>query len=279
MADIHEFVPDVKGAMDAVNRQLVFVEKLQKELEVNYEVSFRVLRSFFEENREFMDNVAAMIGKPMMIELFEEQYAYFIFKGEWNVVDAQKKAGCLGTIQIDNENADRFDIKYIGEDGKEHRPLILHTSPSGSMERILYGVLEQAHKDKSRGKKPKMPLWMTPSQVRLLPVDDSMVDYCLELGKELNKYGIRYEIDDRSQTVGKKVRAAEKLWIPYICVVGEKERETGKLAVRRREEGDQVSMGIEKLAALIVEHTSFAPRQRLLLPKLVSKQPVFSREV
>jgi threonyl-tRNA synthetase len=279
MADIHEFVADVEGAMDAVKRQLVFVEKLQKELEVDYEVSFRILRSFFEENREFMDGVAATIGKPMMIELFEDQYAYFIFKGEWNVVDAQKKAGCLGTIQIDVENADRFDIKYIGEDGKEKRPLILHTSPSGSMERILYGVLEQAHKDKSRGKKPKIPLWMTPSQVRLLPVDENMIDYCLEIGQELDKHGVRYEIDDRSQTVGKKVRAAEKLWIPYICVVGEKERESGELSVRRREEGDQVSMTIQDLAKIIAEKTRFAPKQRLLLPKLVSKQPVFSREV
>ncbi|MFX1261016.1 MAG: threonine--tRNA ligase [Promethearchaeota archaeon] len=279
MADIHEFVADVEGAMDAVRRQLVFVEKLHKELEVDYEVSFRVLKSFFDENRDFMNEVARTIGKPMMIEVFDEQYAYFIFKGEWNVVDAQEKAGCLGTIQIDVENAERFDIKYIGEDGKEHRPLILHTSPSGSMERILYGVLEQAHKDKSRGKKPKIPLWMTPSQVRLLPVDENMIDYCLELGKELDKHGVRYEIDDRSQTIAKRVRAAEKLWIPYICVVGENERSTSKLAVRRREEGDQVSMGIKELATLISERTGFAPRQRLLLPKLVSKQPVFSREV
>ncbi|MFX0054665.1 MAG: threonine--tRNA ligase [Promethearchaeota archaeon] len=279
MADIHEFVADIEGAMDAVKRQLVFVEKLQKELEVDYEVSFRVLKSFFEENRDFMNEVARTIGKPMMVEVFDDQYAYFIFKGEWNVVDAQKKAGCLGTIQIDVENAERFDIKYIGEDGKEHLPLILHTSPSGSMERILYGVLEQAHKDKIRGKKPKIPLWMTPSQVRLLPIDENMVDYCLELGKELDKYGVRYEIDDRSQTISKKVRAAEKLWIPYICVVGEKERDSNQLSVRRREEGDQVSMGIEELGTLIAQQTSFAPRQRLLLPNLVSKQPVFSREV
>ncbi len=279
MADIHEFVADMDGAMDAVKNQLVFVEKLQKELEVDYEVSFRVLRSFFEENRLFMNDVAKTIGKPMMLEVFEEQYAYFVFKGEWNVVDAQKKAGCLGTIQIDVENAERFNIKYIGEDGTEKRPLILHTSPSGSMERILYGVLEQAHKDTKRGKKPKIPLWMTPSQVRLLPVDEDMIDYCIELGNKLAKYGVRFEIDDRPLTVGKRVRAAEKLWVPYICVIGEKERESGELSVRRREEGDQVSMSIKELGETIQEKTSFAPRQRLLLPSLVSKQPIFSREV
>ena len=147
------------------------------------------------------------------------------------------------------------------------------------MERILYGVLEQAHKDKMRGKKPKIPLWMTPSQVRLLPIDEGMIDYCLELGAELDKFGVRYEIDDRPLTVGKKVRAAEKLWIPYICVVGEKEKDSGELSVRRREEGDQASMSIQELGELIHEKTSFAPKQRLLLPSLVSKQPIFSREV
>ncbi|MHA1481132.1 MAG: threonine--tRNA ligase, partial [Candidatus Thorarchaeota archaeon] len=171
MPDIHEFVADNEGAKDAVNNQMVFVEKLMNELELDYEVSFRILRSYFEENREFINGVIAAVGKPVMLEVFEERYAYFVFKGEWNVVDDQEKAACLATIQIDVENAERFDIKYIGEDGKEKRPLILHTSPSGSIERILYGVLEQANKDQKKGKKPNLPLWMTPVQVRLLPID------------------------------------------------------------------------------------------------------------
>jgi len=279
MPDIHEFVADIEMAKESVMNQLEFIDKLTTELEVDYEVSFRFLSSFFEENQEFARAVVKRIGKPVMIELFEERYAYFIFKGEWNIVDSQEKSGCLATCQIDVENAERFGIKYVDEDGKEKFPLILHTSPSGSIERILYGVLEQAYKDKMKGKKPKLPLWMTPSQVRLLPVDESLIEYSTEIGMELDKYGIRYEIDDRPLTVAKKVRAAEKLWVPFICVVGEKEQKTGKLSVRRREEGDQVSMAVRKLAEEIAEKTNFAPKQRLLLPKLVSAQPVFSREV
>ena len=206
-------------------------------------------------------------------------YAYFIFKGEWNVVDAQQKGGCLATIQIDVENAERFGITYVGEDGKEHFPLILHTSPSGAIERILYGVLEQAHKNMKKGKKPSLPLWMTPVQARLVPVDDSFIEYCVELGKKLDEAGIRYEIDDRSMTLGKKIRSGEKLWIPYICVVGEKEKKSEKLAVRRRVEGDQLMLEMDDLVAEIHKKTAFAPRQRLLLPSRISKQPVFSREV
>ena len=279
MPDIHEIVADEQGAMEAVLRQIEFVEKLQNELEVTYEVSFRLLRSFYEENKDFVTKVVDRVGKPVMIELFNERYAYFIFKGEWNVIDDQKKSACLGTIQIDVENSERFDIRYVDEDGKEKLPLILHTSPSGSIERIVYGVLEHAHKQKKTGVVPRLPLWMTPVQVRFAPVDDTFVDYCLELGKVLDEAGIRYEIDDRSQTVGKKVRSAEKLWVPYISVVGEREKTSGELSIRRRELKDQVKMTIDELVNEIQEKTSFAPKQRLLLPNLVSKQAIFSREV
>ncbi|MFW9925863.1 MAG: threonine--tRNA ligase, partial [Candidatus Thorarchaeota archaeon] len=248
MPDIHEIVADEEMAKSAVMNQIEFVEKLHIELEVSYEVSFRILREFYEKNKKFMEKVAKRIGKPILIEVFDERYAYFIFKGEWNVVDAQKKAGCLGTIQIDVENSERFNITYVDEDGKEKYPLILHTSPSGAIERILYGVLEQAYKDMKSGKVPHLPLWMTPVQVRFAPVDDSFIEYCIELGKTLDIAGIRYEIDDRSQTVGKKVRSAEKLWIPYIVVIGDKEKNSGELSVRRRELKDQVKMTIDDLS-------------------------------
>ena len=279
MPDIHEIVADIEMAKDSVNNQLVFVTKLMNELELTYEVSFRILKSFFEENKEFVVGVVAKVGKPVMLEIFDERYAYFIFKGEWNVVDEQKKAACLGTIQIDVENGERFNITYVDAEGKERHPLILHTSPSGSIERILYGVLEQAYKDMKAGKVPHLPLWMTPVQVRLIPLNETFTDYCLSIGEVLEKKGIRYEIDDRQQTLGKRIRSAEKLWIPYIAVIGEKEIESGELAVRRRELKDQVQMKAEELAAEIQEKTNFAPRQRLLLPNLVSKQPIFSREV
>jgi threonyl-tRNA synthetase len=279
MPDIHEIVSDEEMAMEAVLRQMGFVEKLHNELEVSIEVSFRILREFYERNKDFAQKVVDKVGKPVLVEVFDERYAYFIYKCEWNVVDAQKKAGCLGTIQIDVENGERFNITYVDEEGKEKHPLILHTSPSGAIERILYGVLENAYKDMKKGKVPHLPLWMTPVQVRFVPVDDSYIEYCVELGKVLDGAGIRYEIDDRSQTVGKKVRSAEKLWIPYIAVIGENEKKSGELSIRRRELKDQVKMTIDDLSKEVENKIDFAPRQRLLLPSLVSKQAIFSREV
>ena len=129
------------------------------------------------------------------------------------------------------------------------------------------------------GKVPHLPLWMTPVQVRIVPVSENFVDYCIELGESLEAAGIRYEIDDRQQTLGKRIRSAEKLWVPYILVVGDKEKDSGELAIRRRELKDQVKMTIDELIAEITEKTAFATKQRLLLPHLVSQQPIFSREV
>ena len=279
MPDIHEMVTDETMAKNAILNQLKFVQKLLDELEIDYEVSFRLLRSFFDENLGFIKEIVAIINKPVMLEVFKERYAYFIFKGEWNVVDAQEKAACLSTIQIDVENGKRFNIKYVGKDGKKYNPLILHTSPSGSIERILYGVLEQANKDKKRGKKPHLPLWMTPVQVRLIPIEPSYLNFSQEIAINLDSNGIRNEIDDRNITLNKKIRSAEKLWIPYICVIGQKEKENGMLSIRHREKEVQIEMEINELINEIIERTSFAPRQRLMLPKLISKQAIFSREV
>ena len=206
------------------------------------------------------------------MSLFLKKY-YFKFKGIFFLVI---------TRFHENEFSDyleRFNLKYIGQDGKEHHPLILHTSPSGSIERIVYGILEQANKDKSQGKKPHLPLWLTPVQVRLIPIQESFTTYCQEIGTELDKFGIRNEIDDRTDTLNKRIRSAEKMWIPYICVIGEKEKSRRILTVRRREEDDQIELKIGDLAEEINEKKTFAPRQRIMFPKLISKQAIFSRLV
>lgn len=276
MPDLHEFVSDIDMAIKSYINQIEFVERLHKELEVDYEVSFRVLKSFLEENNDFINSIIKIINKPVMLEVFEERYAYFILKGEWNVVDGQKKAGCLGTIQIDVENGERFNIEYIDSNGKRNYPIILHTSPSGSIERILYAVLEQASKDIKYGKKPQLPLWMTPVQVRLIPVHEKYIDYCKEISVKFDKFNIRNEIDDRFETLNKKIRSAEKMWIPYICVLGKNEKSTNKLSIRIRENNTQVHMDITELIKEINKKTSFSTRQRLMFPKFISQQAIFS---
>jgi threonyl-tRNA synthetase len=150
------------------------------------------------------------------------------------VVDTQKKAAALSTVQIDVENSERFDIKYVDSEGEEVYPLMMHCSLSGSTERVIYGIIEDQLKRSQKGEKPQFPLWLSPSQIRILPVSKDIQDYALQISKELEQHHIRVEIDDRDLSLGKKIRAAEKLWTPIIIVVGEKEKLEKKINVRYR---------------------------------------------
>ena len=118
-----------------------------------------------------------------------------------------------------------------------------------------------------------LPLWLSPTQVRLLPINEGLISHCEEIAGELS--GIRVDIDDRTESLGKKIRAAEKEWIPYIIVVGDKEKETGSLAVRDRATGKQTNMSVEELKEIISSSTSCLPHRPLPLPFMVSKRPKF----
>ena len=128
-------------------------------LDVPYEAAMRVQKDFFEENKEFYKQIAKKLGRPMLLELFDERYAYFITKFEFNVLDTQGKAAALSTVQIDVENAERFEINYVDKDGKKKLPYILHASLSGSIDRNLYALLEEAAAKSRRGEKPSLPFW------------------------------------------------------------------------------------------------------------------------
>ena len=113
-------------------------------LGVPYEAAMRAQQEFFDENRDFYTGLAKLLGRPMLLELFDRRYAYFITKFEFNVVDTQGKAAAMSTVQIDVENGKRFNIEYVDHDGSRRHPYVLHTSLSGSIDRNLYALLEHA---------------------------------------------------------------------------------------------------------------------------------------
>jgi len=160
-----------------------------------------------------------------------------ISKNGANFVDAMNKAAALSTVQIDVENARRYGITYYDEEGEKKHPYILHYSPSGAVERVIYAMLEKAYMDSKKGKKPMLPVWLSPIQVRVIPVSDSFLGCSLDFMNELKKEGIRVDVDDRDMSVSKKIREAEMEWIPYIVVIGEKEMKSGKVTVRIRGKG------------------------------------------
>jgi threonyl-tRNA synthetase len=164
----------------------------------------------------------------------------------------------------------------VDEKGEKQNPLILHCSPSGAIERDIYALLEKAYREQMQGKAPMLPLWLSPTQVRLIPISDKYMDKVEELAKKIEVHCIRVDIDDSSSTLQKKVREAEQEWVPYIAVIGEKEVESDCMSVRVREEkGKQSNMTVDELVAKVAEKSAGKPFKPLPLPRLISKRPQF----
>lgn len=144
----------------------------------DFEVAIRFTRDFYNENKDFITQLAKTVDKPVLVEMWDTRFFYFVLKFEFNFVDALAKASALSTVQIDVENAERYDINYIDSDGSANRPVILHCSPSGAIERCIYGLLEKEAMKAEEGGVPMLPLWLSPTQVRVLPIADKhMIEF------------------------------------------------------------------------------------------------------
>ena len=279
MPDCHAFCTDLEQAKKE------FLTRFNMSMEVlsnigltkdDYEVAMRFTKGFYDEHKEFIAELAKKFDKPMLAEVWNERFFYFILKWDINFVDNQDKAAALSTDQIDVENAKRYEITYVDEKGEKQYPLILHCSPSGAIERDIYALLEKAYREQMAGKAPMLPLWLSPTQVRLIPISDKFMDKVEELAGQIASHCIRVDIDDSASTLQKKIREAEQEWVPYIIVVGEKEVESETLSVRDRElKGQQQKMTTEELIAKVSEKIAGKPFKPLPLPLYLSKRPQF----
>ena len=277
MPDCHALVADVAMAKEHMMVRFEVAWKLLRDcgfsLPDDFEVGMRVTEPFWKEHGEFVKAYARRWGKPLLVEMWSEQFFYFILKYEWNFVDANDKAAALTTDQIDTENAERFGITYVDETGAKRYPYILHLSPSGAVERVLYALLEKAAADIKTGKPPMLPLWLSPTQVRIIPVSEDQLDHARKLLAAFE--GVRADLDDTNDTLGKKIRRAEKDWVPFIVVVGKREIESGKLNVRVRATKDQKEMTADELHRLVLAETAGRPFRSLAENVLVSARPTF----
>ena len=278
MPDMHTIAKDLKSAQKYFREQFDLSMETVDAFDVEYESAFRSQREFFEKNKKWFQEMVKARNRPALIEIYDKMYAYFICKFEFNFVDYQNKASALSTVQIDVENAERFDISFIDKNNEQQRPYLLHTSISGAIERVVYALLEKAYMEQIKGLAPMFPVWLSPTQVRLLPVNEDYVSHCKKIAKKFKKDNIRVDIDDRSERIGKKIRAAEKEWIPYIIVVGEKELESKSFNVRvREEERKEKPMTDKELTKRIKEEVKGMPYVPLTLPMLMSDRPIFSQ--
>ena len=179
--------------------------------------------------------------------------AFYGPKLDFMVKDAIGRRWQLGTIQVDYNLPERFQLEYTGADNQKHRPVMIHRAPFGSMERFVAVLLEHTA--------GKFPLWLAPDQAIVLPISEKFNDYAHKVAQELAQYDIRAAVDDRNEKIGKKIRDNELKRIPYLLIVGEKEQENNEISVRKQGEGDKGSMKItnfaESLADEIKKMTDF----------------------
>ncbi|MBI2529906.1 MAG: threonine--tRNA ligase [Candidatus Diapherotrites archaeon] len=279
MPDCHALCADMQQAKDEMSRRFEVSRNMQErigfEIPNDLEFAIRVVKEFWEQNKEFVVGLVKKWGKPALIEMWDRQFFYFAMKYEWNFVDALEKASALNTDQIDIENGKNFDLKFTDANNQQKNPLILHFSPCGAIERVIYALLEKAYMEQQKGARAVLPLWLSPTQVRIATVSDSHLEFANKLADEIEKQNIRVDIDDRVESIGRKIRDAEKDWAQHIIVIGDKEINGAPLNVRIRKTNEQKQMSKGQLIEEIKKRTEGMPFRPIALPRLLSKRPIF----
>ena len=276
MPDCHAFCKDMTQAISEIKVRFDLSRDVLRELEVpeqDCEMAVRFTEDFYNENSDAVKELARRHGKPVLVEMWKEKFFYFVLKWEFNYIDSTGKASALSTDQIDVENGSRYGIKFVDENNSPSHPIILHNSPSGAIERIIYVLLENAAKDSVGGRKPQYPLWLAPTQIRIIPLKEEFMEFCNGLESRLSKRNIRVDVDDRNESISKRIRDAEKEWIRYILVIGQKEVGSQNLSIRDRQSGTIKELSFDDFISEINEQTDGKPFSGLNMPKYLSQRP------
>ena len=277
MPDCHAMCKDLSQSKEELFKRLELsinvISALGLCIETDIEMTIRCTEDFYNENKDFVNKLVSRFGRAVIVEVWKERFFYFTLKWEFNYIDNLNKASALSTDQIDVENGKRYQIEFVDEDGSRKNPIILHNSPSGAIERVIYALLEKSAKISKSGKVPSFPLWLTHTQVRLIPVAKQHMMLCEKIATELSNKKIRADIDDRDESVAKKIRDAEIEWIHYTIVIGDKEMHKEKLLVRDRNQGRQREIALLELVQEINTQTEGKPYLPLNLPKFLSHRP------
>ena len=277
MPDCHAFCKDMEQSKEEFLKRLDLsidvISAFNLKIDEDIEMAIRFTEPFYIENRDFILQILKRFGKPILVEMWKERFFYFVLKWEFNFIDNLGKAAALSTDQIDVENGKRYNIEFVDESGAKKNPIILHNSPSGAVERVIYALLEKAAKIMHKGERPAFPLWLTHTQVRIIPIKKNHVKKSEKMEEIFAENQIRSDIDDREESVGKRIREAETEWIPFIIVIGDREVETSMVVVRDRTSSNQYESNLDLLINKIKAEIQDKPFMPLNLPKYLSKRP------
>lgn len=276
MPDLHVLTRDLDEAEEEFFNlfKLIFEEGMG--FGWNYYNLYNIVEDFVKEKFDFILRLVKYENKPVLMYIVESGKYYWKINIEFHYIDSQGRPLETATVQIDVGNAERFGIKYRDEKGNVKYPVILHTAIHGSLERFLFEFLEEAAKMERNGEKPMLPTWLSPIQVRLIPVSRDYFDFSYNILTMFRDSGIRVDIDDRDLTLAKKIRNAEGDWIPYIVVIGEREVKENKLSVRiRAENGKEDKFSVSELIEMIKKEVQGFPFRDIYFSELVSNRPEF----
>lgn len=275
MPDMHVLCKDLEEAKEITLsiRDKIFEEA--RKLRRDYVAIINVTRSFLESAREYIVELLRRDGKPALLVIYPDGIYYWVINVEYNIIDVTGKPREIATFQIDVGNAERFGISYTDQSGGKRMPVIIHTAIIGSVERYIYMLFDTAARLEMEGKTPYLPFWASPVQVRIIPVKRDHLEHAEKLYRELSSRGYRVDIDDRDESLAKKLRDAGIEWVYFQVIVGDREIKTGYLTVRDRPSGDQRPMTLEDLIRILEEVSRGYPKAELTMPHLMSRRPSF----
>ncbi|MBY8985898.1 MAG: threonine--tRNA ligase [Candidatus Lokiarchaeota archaeon] len=245
MPDMHTLCKDIDSSIEEFKKQYQLIKNLEKDLGIKSYVIFRVTKDFYGENKDWIIDLIKTEKQPALLELWEERYAYYILKFERGVLSAENKSATLATNQIDVESSlefmidnegekrQKYNISFTDSDGQIKHPIILHNSPTGGLERVLWGLIESAIRNKE-SIVPGFKTWLSPIQVRIITISNEQNEYAKRILDIINGESYRCDWDDREESVGKKIRQSEIEWIPYTVILGKKEQENQTISIRKR---------------------------------------------
>lgn len=276
MPDLHIFCRDIPQAQERCAR---LHERVYAEIRVlgqDYEMLVNCAsQEAYRESRPWLLDLLRSKDKPALIRFYPPGADYYwTINVEYCIIDVGGRAREIGTIQIDVGNAERFGISYVDENGKHRGPVIIHTAVIGSLERYLYAVLDRAVSLEQRTGIGAIPLWLNPEQVRLLPVSDRHIEPADRLANQLERAGVRVGVDDRNETVRRKIRDAGQGWIGYTIIVGDQEARGETLEVHDRGANRKELNTVDALVARIRAKLSGKPFRRMYTPRYLSRRPV-----
>ncbi len=276
MPDLHILTRDLEEAIEISKKVQEKILEEAKKAGREYVALYNITRDFFDKYFNYIVEFVKREGKPVLVALIPGGIYYWVLNVEYHIIDNLKRPREIATFQIDIGNGKRFNITYVDEKDQKHHPIIIHTALIGSIERYIYMIFDTAAQLELSGKTPYIPTWMSPIQVRIIPVSKEYIDYAMNIAKELLARGYRVDVDDRDESLGKKIREAGKEWIPYIVVIGKREVDSNTVNVRFRRTNDQKVMTLDELIRILDEETKGYPKISQTLPIKVSSRPIFS---